>query len=105
MIFHVMLIDKKLVATLPAIDLLNDSTLRLAFRSACVAACFWDTISTRSPVFQRRPVNQSAEQMPALPFSRPANSESPLSRRQVNFHAGNCGGVDWEKAFSRLDCR
>jgi hypothetical protein len=55
MIVHVMLIDKKLEATLPAIDLLKHirpyaSILVLA----CVAAYVWNALSTRGPALQGR---------------------------------------------------
>jgi hypothetical protein len=57
MIVHVMLIDKKFEATLWAIDLLKHirgyaSVLVLA----CSAAYLWNTLSTRLPVFARRPI-------------------------------------------------
>jgi hypothetical protein len=55
MIVHVMFIDKKLEATLPAIDVLKHIR---PFASAvvvmCVAVYLWNTLSTRMPVFQRR---------------------------------------------------
>jgi hypothetical protein len=55
MIVHVMLIDKKLEATLPAIDLLkNIRPYASGLVLACVAVCLWNTLSTRSTVFQRR---------------------------------------------------
>jgi len=52
-----MLIDKKLDATLPAIDALKHirpygSVVVLA----CVAVYLWNTFSTRLPVFQHREV-------------------------------------------------
>jgi hypothetical protein len=50
-----MLIDKKLEATLPAIDLLkNTRPYASGLVLACVAVCLWNTLSTRSTVFQRR---------------------------------------------------
>jgi len=57
MIVHVMLVDKKLEATLPAIDALKHirpygSVVVLA----CVAVYLWNTFSTRLPVFQHREV-------------------------------------------------
>ena len=57
MIVHVMLIDKKLDATLRAIDVLYDirpyaSVLVLL----CVAVYFWDALGLRIPVFQRAAV-------------------------------------------------
>jgi hypothetical protein len=61
MIVHVMLIDKKLEATLPAIDLLKyirsyGSIVVLG----CVAVYLWDTLSTRIPIFQHREVRSGA---------------------------------------------
>src|SRR6266513_1429062 len=61
MIVHVMLIDKKLDATLPAIDALKHirpygSVVVLA----CVAVYLWNTFSTRLPVFQHREVRSRA---------------------------------------------
>src|SRR6266496_1629585 len=57
MIVHVMLVDKKLEATLPAIDALKHirpygSVVVLP----CVAVYLWNTFSTRLPVFQHREV-------------------------------------------------
>jgi hypothetical protein len=57
MIVHVMLIDKKIDATLPAIDVLKHirpygSIVVLA----CVAVYLWDALSTRIPAFQPRQV-------------------------------------------------
>src|SRR6266516_1154977 len=55
MIVHVMLIDKKLQATLPAIDLLNDiRPYASGLVLACVTVCLWNMLSTRIPVLQRR---------------------------------------------------
>jgi hypothetical protein len=55
MIVHVMLIDKKLEATLPAIDLLKHlRPYASGVVLACVAVYLWNTLSTRMPVFQRR---------------------------------------------------
>jgi len=61
MIVHVMLIDKKLEATLPAIDVLKHirpygSSVVLV----CVAVYVWDTISTRIPAFRHREVRSGA---------------------------------------------
>jgi hypothetical protein len=61
MIVHVMLIDKKLDATLPAIDALKHirpygSVVVLA----CVAVYLWDTISTRIPAFRHQEVRSGA---------------------------------------------
>src|SRR5262249_12705302 len=54
MIVHVMLVDKKLDATLRAIDVLHDvrpyaSVLMLV----CVAVYFWDALGWRIPAFRR----------------------------------------------------
>ena len=55
MIVHVMLIDKKLEATLPAIDLLNHiRPYASGLVLACVTVCLWNMLSTRIPVLQRR---------------------------------------------------
>jgi hypothetical protein len=55
MIVNVMLIDKKLEATLPAIDLLKHiRSYASGVVLACVAVYLWNTLSTRIPVFQRR---------------------------------------------------
>ena len=67
MIVHVMLIDKKLDATLPAIDVLKHirpygSIVVLA----CVAVYLWDALSTRIPAFQPRQVRSGAA--PSLPL-------------------------------------
>jgi len=61
MIVHVMLIDKKIDATLPAIDVLKHirpygSIVVLA----CVAVYLWDALSTRIPAFQPRQVRSGA---------------------------------------------
>src|SRR5438552_319209 len=61
MIVHVMLIDKKLEATLRAIDVLNGVRPYASLVVlACVAVCLWNTLSTRTPVFQRRQADSSA---------------------------------------------
>jgi hypothetical protein len=61
MIVHVMLIDKKLEATLPAIDLLEHMRpYASGVVLACVAVYLWNTLSTRTPVFQRRASGSSA---------------------------------------------
>src|SRR5438874_7631474 len=67
MIVHVMLIDKKIDATLPAIDVLKHirpygSLVVLA----CVAVYLWDALSTRIPAFQPRQVRSGAT--PSLPL-------------------------------------
>jgi hypothetical protein len=57
MIVHVMLIDKKLEATLPAIDALKQiRSLGSIVVLACVAIYLWDTISTRIPHFRHREI-------------------------------------------------
>jgi hypothetical protein len=61
MILHVMLIDKKLQATLPAIHALKHirpygSIVVLG----CVAVYLWDTLSIRIPMFQPREVGSGA---------------------------------------------
>jgi hypothetical protein len=58
---HVMLVDKKLEATLPAIDALKHirpygSVIVLA----CVAVYLWNTLSTRLPAFRHREVRSRA---------------------------------------------
>jgi Glycosyltransferase family 87 len=65
MIVHVMLVDKKLDATLRAIDVLHDirpyaSILVLV----CVAFYFWDALGWRVPAFRRRAVK--TETAPSL---------------------------------------
>ncbi len=75
MIVHVMLIDKKLEATLRAIDLLNDirpyaSSLVLI----CVAVCLWNMLSTRIPAFRRRQTDLSST-VPSLSLG-PAAEEA-----------------------------
>jgi len=55
MIAHVMLIDKKLDATLGAIEFLNDlRPYASALVLACVAVCLWDALPVRLPMFQSR---------------------------------------------------
>ena len=61
MILHVMLIDKKLQATLPAIEVLKHvrpygSVVVLG----CVAVYLWNTLSLRVPIFQPREVRAGA---------------------------------------------
>src|SRR5947199_2447712 len=63
MIVHVMLIDKKLEATLPAIHLLkNIRPYASGVVLACVGIYLWSTISMRLPVLRR----QAATAMPQL---------------------------------------
>jgi hypothetical protein len=67
MILNVMLIDKKLQATLPAIDVLKHirpygSVVVLG----CVAVYLWNTLSIRVPIFQPREVRSGAT--PSLPL-------------------------------------
>jgi len=60
MIVHVMLIDKKLEATLRAIDVLNGvRPYASVVVLACVAVCLWNMLSTRTPAFQRRQIDLS----------------------------------------------
>ena len=55
MIVHVMLIDKKLDATLRAIDVLQGvRPYASGLVLACVAIYLWDTLALRIPAFQRR---------------------------------------------------
>jgi hypothetical protein len=61
MIAHVMLIDKKLEATRPAVDLLNHiRPYASAVVLACVALYLWNTLSIRFPVLQRRAADSVA---------------------------------------------
>jgi hypothetical protein len=76
MIAHVMLIDKKLDATLGVINLLHSvrpyaSLLVLA----CVAVCLWDLLSTRVPAFQRQRRESIGEEVPDLSLS-PVSEEA-----------------------------
>jgi hypothetical protein len=67
MIAYVMLIDKKLDATLGVIDLLHNVRLYASLLVlACVAICLWDVLSTRLPVFQRHPKESDVEGVPDL---------------------------------------
>ncbi len=55
MIAHVMLIDKKLNATLGAIEFLNGlRPYASGLVLACVAVCLWDALPVRLPMFQSR---------------------------------------------------
>jgi hypothetical protein len=57
MIVHVMLVDKKLDATLRAIDVLHDIRLYASVLVlVCVAVYFWDALGWRIPVFRRAAV-------------------------------------------------
>jgi hypothetical protein len=74
MILHVMLVDKKLQATLPAIDVLKHirpygSIVVLG----CVAVYLWDTLAIRVPIFQPREVRSGTT--PSLPL-RPEPEEA-----------------------------
>jgi hypothetical protein len=61
MIVHVMLIDKKLEPTLPAIHLLKHvRPYASGVVLACVGVYLWSTISTRLPVLRRQTVNATA---------------------------------------------
>src|SRR5438094_7745612 len=67
MIVHVMLIDKKLEATLPAIDVLKHiRSYGAIVVLGCVAVYLWNTFSTRLPVFQHREVRPGATSSLAL---------------------------------------
>src|SRR5438132_607924 len=73
MIVHVMLIDKKLEATLRAIDVLNGARpYASVVVLACVAVCLWNTLSTRIPIFQIR--RDKSSESPALSLG-PAREE------------------------------
>jgi hypothetical protein len=55
MIAHVMLIDKKLNATLGAIEFLNGlRPYASGLVLVCVAVCLWDALPVRLPMFQSR---------------------------------------------------
>jgi len=61
MIVHVMLIDKKLEATLPAIDALKHARpYGSVVVLTCVAIYLWDALSKRVPAFQNRAVRSGA---------------------------------------------
>lgn len=61
MIVHVMLIDKKLDATLPAIDVLKHiRPLGSVVVLSCAAVYLWETLSTRLPAFQPQQVKSRA---------------------------------------------
>jgi Glycosyltransferase family 87 len=61
MIVHVMLIDKKLEATLPTIDVLKQiRSLGSIVVLGCVTVYLWDTISTRIPHFRHREIRSGA---------------------------------------------
>jgi hypothetical protein len=72
MIAHVMLRDKNLVATMPLISFL-DSIRPYApwLIIAGVALFFWETISTRAPLYKRRSKTERYEPQPLLLGSRP----------------------------------
>ena len=62
MIFHVMLVDKKLDATLRAIDVLDGiRPYASVFVLVCVALYFWDTLDWRIPRFRRRALKTVTE--------------------------------------------
>jgi hypothetical protein len=67
MILHVMLVDKKLQATLPAIDALKHiRPYGSVAVLGCVAVYLWETLSIRVPIFQPREVRSGAT--PSLPL-------------------------------------
>ena len=73
MIVNVMLIDKKLEATLPAIDLLKHiRSYASGVLLACVAIYLWNTLSTRIPVFQRRRAHSTAPSLSLGPEPKEA---------------------------------
>ena len=72
MIAHVMLLDKKLAPTMPLIDFLNNIRPYAPWLIlAGVSVFFWETISTRAPLFKRRSRTDSYETPPFLLGSRP----------------------------------
>jgi len=74
MIVHVMLIDKKLEATLPAIHLLKQiRPYASGVVLACVGVYLWSTVSTRLPVLRRQAATATA--MPPLSL-RPEPEEA-----------------------------
>src|SRR5712691_666221 len=73
MIVHVMLIDKKLEATLRAIDVLNGvRPYASVVVLACVAVYLWNMLSTRIPIFKIR--RGESSESPALSLG-PAREE------------------------------
>jgi hypothetical protein len=67
MIVHVMLVDKKLQATLPTIDVLKQiRSLGSIVVLSCVAVYLWDTISTRVTVLKSRQADSAAVRPLAL---------------------------------------
>jgi hypothetical protein len=76
MIFHVMLIDKKLETTLRVADVLHAVRPYAAgLFLACVAICLWEAVSTRVPVFKPSRRQSSAEEMRRLSLE-PAPEEA-----------------------------
>jgi len=74
MIVHVMLIDKKLEATLPAIHLLKQiRPYASGVVLACVGVYLWSTVSTRLPVLRRHAATATA--MPPISL-RPEPEEA-----------------------------
>jgi len=72
MIAHVMLLDKKLAATMPLINFLNSTQPYAPWLIlAGVGLFFWETISTRAPLFKRRSKTDGYDTPPFLLGSRP----------------------------------
>jgi hypothetical protein len=74
MIAHVMLLDKKLDATAPMIALLDRARPYASWVVlACVAVYFWETLSTRGPIFlSRRRKSPEAGPVALLPAAKQA---------------------------------
>ena len=67
MIAHVMLVDKKLDATVGVINFLDDVRPYASILVvAAVAVCLWEGISTRAPAFQERRERPSTAEVPDL---------------------------------------
>jgi hypothetical protein len=67
MIAHVMLLDKKLTATMPLINFLNNVRPYASWLIlAGVSVFFWETISTRALLFKRRRLRTESYETPPL---------------------------------------
>lgn len=78
MIAHVMLIDKKLHATLPIIAALNVARPWASWIVLiCVALCFCEALSTRAPLFRSRP--RAAIKLPELNLDRDSDLTAPAT--------------------------
>jgi hypothetical protein len=76
MIFHVMLIDKKLETTQHVADALHALRPYAAgLFLVCVAICLWETVSTRVPIFQPSRRQTGADEISALSLE-PAREEA-----------------------------